>query len=104
MVMLLKPQLAFECAVSREPKDAYFEALETVARAVWYQGYTPDVCTISNEHQIRVSCYVLDRLARFNYVCNEHYDELELLPQDLEIQMSPIATSSIEHVSRAAYR
>ncbi|CAK2776940.1 hypothetical protein VCRA2126E14_20175 [Vibrio crassostreae] len=35
---------------------------------------------------------------------NERYDELELLAQDLESQMSPIATSSIEYVSRVACR
>ncbi|WP_186171909.1 hypothetical protein [Vibrio chagasii] len=51
----MKPQVAFEYVVSREPKDVDFEALQTVALAVWYQGYTPDVSTISNEHQIRMS-------------------------------------------------
>lgn len=59
MVMLLKPQLAFEFVVSRESKDVDLEALKTVALAVWYQGYTPDVSTISNEHQIRMTCYFL---------------------------------------------
>ena len=65
MVALLKPQVAFEYVVSREPKDVDFEALKTVALAVWYQG-------------------------------------IHLM--SARSQMSPIATSSIEYVSRAACR
>lgn len=72
----MPPQAAFERLISQEPKNAHFKDLKRLALAVWYEGFTPDVVAVSG-YEAQVTCYLLERLIRFNCVDDNRYDELE---------------------------
>lgn len=95
-------QNEFEKLVKSEPEDVVFEELKVVALAIWYQSFTPNVSFVSTQHQARMTCYLLERLIRFNCVNSERYDELEEVIRTLESQVTiePVETQCVSKAAR----
>ncbi|WP_318493286.1 hypothetical protein [Photobacterium leiognathi] len=58
---------AFKQLVSSSFSEASDGLLKLVCIGVWYQDYVPDITEFTQE-QAKRSCYILDRLMRFNVV------------------------------------
>ena len=92
----MPPQAAFERLVSQEPMNADFKDLKQLALAVWYEGFTPDVSAVS-EYEAQVTCYLLERLIRFNCVDENRYDELEGIIKRIEKNLVIHRTNDNDH-------
>ncbi|MFM2590995.1 hypothetical protein [Vibrio sp. TBV020] len=96
----MPPQDAFERLISQEPMNADFEDLKLLALAVWYEGFTPDVASVSG-YEAQVTCYLLERLIRFNCVSDNRYVEIEGIIKRIENDLI-IHRTNDHHISKLA--
>ncbi|MCG9647090.1 hypothetical protein L1D24_00755 [Vibrio brasiliensis] len=98
--MMSSPQDAFQRLISHEPEQADFKDLKMLALAIWYEEFTPDVTHVSG-YEAQVTCYLLERLIRFNCVSDSRYYELECIIKLIEKKLV-IVPSSGHKISKFA--
>ncbi|EGA64172.1 hypothetical protein [Vibrio brasiliensis] len=96
------PQASFERLISREPMHADFEDLKRLALAVWHEGFTPNVDAVSG-YEAQVTCYLLERLIRFNCVNDDRYGEIDDIIKRLEKDLI-IPPNSRDDISKSAQK
>ncbi len=96
----MRSQDAFERLISQEPMNADFKDLKRLALAVWYEEFTPDVSAVSG-YEAQVTCYLLERLIRFNCVDDNRYEELEGMIKRIEKDLVIHHTNDY-HISKFA--